>query len=60
MDKRLQVLCLWTVLAAFVRRRRSLERNSNQVHDELEGGGPVASVYGRRADRSRVSERCAR
>eukprot|EP00965_Chrysotila_dentata_P008445 274990-Pleurochrysis_carterae.AAC.1 len=39
MDKRLQVPCLWTVLAAFVRRRRGLERNSDQFHDELEGEG---------------------
>eukprot|EP00965_Chrysotila_dentata_P260245 6213835-Pleurochrysis_carterae.AAC.4 len=44
MKKRLQVLCLWTVLAAFVRRRRGLERNSNEVYDELEGGRPVATV----------------
>eukprot|EP00965_Chrysotila_dentata_P094574 3126979-Pleurochrysis_carterae.AAC.1 len=45
MDKRLQVLCLYTVLAAFVRRRRSLERNSNEVKSELEGRGPVATAF---------------
>eukprot|EP00965_Chrysotila_dentata_P194794 6176587-Pleurochrysis_carterae.AAC.3 len=48
MEKRLKVPCLWTVLATLARRRRGLERNSDQVLDELEGGGPVATVEGRR------------
>eukprot|EP00965_Chrysotila_dentata_P177586 5866662-Pleurochrysis_carterae.AAC.2 len=39
MDKRMQVpCCLWTVLAAFVRRWQGLERNRDQVLDRLEGG----------------------
>eukprot|EP00965_Chrysotila_dentata_P209673 6185431-Pleurochrysis_carterae.AAC.3 len=59
MDKRLQVLRLWTVLAAFVRRRQGLERKGDQVHDELQGGGQTDTVQGRRANRSRVPERCA-
>eukprot|EP00965_Chrysotila_dentata_P180991 5974656-Pleurochrysis_carterae.AAC.1 len=43
--------------ASFVRRRRSLEGYSHHLFHELQGGGPAASLQGRRAKRSRVPER---
>eukprot|EP00965_Chrysotila_dentata_P010252 333194-Pleurochrysis_carterae.AAC.2 len=52
-DKRLQVYCLWTVLASFVLRRRGLERYSGYLLDELKGEGPAAALQGRRPERSR-------
>eukprot|EP00965_Chrysotila_dentata_P043136 1432815-Pleurochrysis_carterae.AAC.6 len=39
MDERMQFPCLWMVLTAFVRRRRGLERKSNQVTMSWKGEG---------------------
>eukprot|EP00965_Chrysotila_dentata_P047668 1581276-Pleurochrysis_carterae.AAC.1 len=50
---RLQLPSLWTLTAAFILRRRNcLERHCDRVQDVLGEGGPAATVYRRRADRT--------
>eukprot|EP00965_Chrysotila_dentata_P103569 3418475-Pleurochrysis_carterae.AAC.1 len=49
----LQLPSLWTLTAAFILRRRGLERHCDRVQDVLGEGEPgAAAVYRRRADRT--------